>query len=92
MVTVRIAHAKPRPGRLGGSGVFYIDRVLVVLADDAGGRALPVWLPSMDGYSIQVLLDRPPGETALASRRQGLAVPAGPDRATRAGRLRLRER
>jgi RNA polymerase sigma-70 factor, ECF subfamily len=65
MVTVRIAHAEPRPGWLG-DGMFHVDHVLVVLADDAGGRALPVWLPSMDGYSIQVLLDRPADETVTA--------------------------
>jgi RNA polymerase sigma factor (sigma-70 family) len=66
MVTVRIAHAKPRPGRLG-DGMVHVDHVLVVLADDAGGLALPVWLPSMDGYSIQVLLDRSADETTLAA-------------------------
>ena len=46
--------------------MFHVDHVLVVLADDAGGRALPLWLPSMDGYSIQVLLDRPDDETVTA--------------------------
>ena len=66
MVTVRIAHAKPRPGRVGSSGLVHVDRILVVLADDAGGRALPIWLQSWDGQSIQVLLDRPPGEPTPA--------------------------
>ena len=66
MVTVRIAHAKARPGRVGSSGLVHVDRILVVLADDTGGRALPIWLQSMDGYSIEVLLARPPGETAPA--------------------------
>jgi hypothetical protein len=53
MITVRIAHAEYRPG-MERVGTFRADRVLVVLADDAGGRALPIWLPSMDGYSIAV--------------------------------------
>ena len=62
MVTVRITHAKARPGRQS-SGMFVVERVLVVLTDDTGARALPLWLQAMDGTSIQVLLDRPPGET-----------------------------
>ena len=37
MTAVRIAHAGPWPGRQPAG--------LVVLADDAGHRALPVWLP-----------------------------------------------
>ena len=61
MVTVRIAHTEPRPGRQS-SGMVVVNRVLVVLADDAGARALPLWLHAMDGSSIQALLDRPDGE------------------------------
>ena len=39
MTTVRIAHTEPWPGqRMGGRG-FRISSFLVVLADDAGGRA-----------------------------------------------------
>src|SRR5215469_5360658 len=60
MTTVRIAHAEPRPGMLR-AGMFHVNRVLVVLADDARGRALPIWLQATDGYSVQVLLDRPAG-------------------------------
>lgn len=42
MTTVRIAHAEPRPGHLG-NGRIVIQGFLVVLADDAGRRALPIW-------------------------------------------------
>jgi RNA polymerase sigma-70 factor (ECF subfamily) len=44
MTAVRIAHADPWPGRTP-DGSMDIRHVLVVLADDAGHRALPVRLP-----------------------------------------------
>ncbi|HEX6526847.1 MAG TPA: hypothetical protein VF070_43565 [Streptosporangiaceae bacterium] len=43
MTTVRIAHAEPRPGKLPHGG-FETRGHLVVLADDAGHRAVPIWL------------------------------------------------
>ena len=43
MTTVRIAHAEPRPGRLA-NGEFQTRGHLVVLADDAGHRAVPIWM------------------------------------------------
>ena len=48
MTAVRIAHAEPRPGNLG-NGVFITNGYLVVLADDAGHRALPVWFRGEPG-------------------------------------------
>jgi hypothetical protein len=48
MTTVRIAHAEPRPGRLE-NGEFQTRGWLVVLADDAGHRAVPVWLRGEPG-------------------------------------------
>ena len=52
MTTVRIAHTEPWPGkRMGGRG-FRISSFLVVLADDSGGRALPVWLNGPEGHGI----------------------------------------
>jgi bifunctional DNase/RNase len=72
MITVRIAHAEYRPGT-ARAGTFRVDRVLVVLADDAGGRALPIWLPAMDGYSIRVLLDRPARSAVMAPVPEELA-------------------
>jgi bifunctional DNase/RNase len=52
MTMVRIAHIEPWPGkRLGGRG-FRIFSFLVVLADDAGGRALPIWLAGAEGHGL----------------------------------------
>ncbi|MGB6577488.1 MAG: hypothetical protein WBF34_06180 [Streptosporangiaceae bacterium] len=52
MTTVRIAHTEPWPGRrIGGRG-FRISSFLVVLADDSGGRALPVWLNGPEGHGL----------------------------------------
>ena len=50
MTTVRIAHAEPRPGNLG-NGSFITHGHLVVLADDAGHRAVPIWLRGEPGES-----------------------------------------
>ena len=59
MTTVRIAHAEPRPGHLG-NGRIVIQGVLVVLADDAGRRALPIWLEDQPGSgSLSQVLGRP---------------------------------
>jgi RNA polymerase sigma factor (sigma-70 family) len=55
MTAVRIAHADPWPGRTP-DGSMDIRHVLVVLADDAGHRALPVRLP---GPELWRLLSRP---------------------------------
>jgi hypothetical protein len=71
MIAVRIAHAEPWSGGLGEGGQFADPRVLarhrgelgvggslVVLADDAGHRALPVWLAEdPDRVSLPVLAD-----------------------------------
>jgi hypothetical protein len=50
MTTVRIAHAEPRPGNLG-NGSFITHGHLVVLADDAGHRAVPIWMRGEPGVS-----------------------------------------
>jgi hypothetical protein len=64
MTTVRIAHAEPRPGNLG-NGIFITNGFLVVLADDAGRRALPVFLRGHPGgSSLSELLDRAADMTA----------------------------
>jgi hypothetical protein len=55
MTTVRIAHTEPWPGRhMGGRG-FRISSFLVVLADDSGSRALPVWLNGPEGLSLPIM-------------------------------------
>jgi hypothetical protein len=69
VITVRIAHAEPGPGRLADTGPRIDPRVPgaarllgfhVVLADDAGHRALPAWLTrDPDGTPLPALLDRP---------------------------------
>ena len=53
MTMVRIAHVEPWPGRRGlrGHG-FPVFSFLVVLADDTGGRALPVWLNGPEGHGL----------------------------------------
>ena len=53
MTTVRIAHVEPWPGQRGlrGHG-FRVFSFLVVLADDAGRRALPVWLNGPEGHGL----------------------------------------
>jgi hypothetical protein len=62
MTTVRIAYAEPRPGRLA-NGEFQTLGHLVVLADDARRRALPIWLggdPNGDDLSQLVESARQP--------------------------------
>jgi hypothetical protein len=56
VTTVRIAHAEPRPGRLA-NGEFQTCGHLVVLADDAGHRAVPIWM--RDAGDLADLLERP---------------------------------
>jgi RNA polymerase sigma-70 factor, ECF subfamily len=70
MTAVRIAHAGPWPGRTP-DGRTAIDHVLVILADDAGHRALPVRLPRHDAR-FWVLLARPEdrGEERLDDQRE----------------------
>jgi bifunctional DNase/RNase len=61
MTTVRIACAQPDFDRqMNREGP--IRHILVVLADDAGHRALPLWFPASEGESLWQLLDQPPGE------------------------------
>jgi RNA polymerase sigma factor (sigma-70 family) len=57
MTAVRIAHADPWPGRTPDGGMT-VSHVLVILADDAGHRALPVRLPPHDS-KLWRLLSRP---------------------------------
>ena len=57
MTAVRIAHADPWPGRTP-DGRMDISHVLVILADDAGHRALPVRLRRHDA-KLWRLLSRP---------------------------------
>ncbi|MGH3405648.1 MAG: hypothetical protein ACRDRJ_24615, partial [Streptosporangiaceae bacterium] len=65
MTIVRIVLADPRTGRPpAGSGVN--GQLLIVLADDAGHRAVPLWLPGLDFKLLWVLLDRPARDVVMA--------------------------
>ncbi len=71
MTTIRIAHAEPRPGRLA-SGGFHTRGHLVVLADDAGHRAVPIW---MEGAGdLASLLERSGGQIIADSVPQELTT------------------
>ena len=62
MTTLRIAHAEPRPGRLA-NGEFQTRGHLIVLADDAGHRAVPIWMRGDPGASdLADVLERPAGQ------------------------------
>ena len=52
MTTVRIAQIEPWPGRRMGGRGFGVFSFLVVLVDDSGNRALPVWLSGPDGHGL----------------------------------------
>jgi hypothetical protein len=74
VTTVRIAHAEPRPGNLGNGRVL-IRGFLVVLADDAGHRALPLWLHGQPGGdSLWELLDPQRADTAAAEATEDLTA------------------
>jgi hypothetical protein len=77
MTTVRIAHAEPRPGRLA-SDEFQTRGYLVVLADDAGRRAVPIWLrgePGEEDLSRLAALASPPdGEIIAADVPEELSI------------------
>jgi hypothetical protein len=67
-VTVRVEHATPWPGDVG-DGKTLIVGYLVVLADDASHRAVPVWLLHGDragGESLPRLVGEPGGVTVTA--------------------------
>ncbi len=83
-VIVRVAHAEPRLGKVV-TGAPRVDPLyrdlhqrgfLVVLADDAGHRALPAWVAEEPGgVSLPELLDRPDDDIwTTASVPEELAV------------------
>jgi bifunctional DNase/RNase len=71
VTTIRIAHAEPRPGRLANGG-FHTRGHLVVLADDAGHRAVPIWMQGAD--DLANLLERPAGQVITDSVPQELTT------------------
>jgi len=74
MTTVRIAHAEPQPGRLADGG-FQTLGFLVVLADDAGHRAVPIWLRGEPGAGdLSQLVRGPAGEIVWGDAPQSLTA------------------
>jgi hypothetical protein len=77
MITVRIAHAEPRPGRLANGGFQTLGH-LVVLADDARRRAVPIWMRGDPGAGdLSQLVEsarRPAGEIVTADAPQVLTA------------------
>jgi hypothetical protein len=77
MTAVRIAHAEPMPGRLS-NGEFQTRGYLVVLADDVGHRAVPIWLrgePGEDDLAQLVeLAGRQAGEIIAADAPEELTA------------------
>jgi bifunctional DNase/RNase len=71
VTTIRIAHAEPRPGRLANGG-FHTRGHLVVLADDAGHRAVPIWIQGAG--DLANLLERPAGQVITDSVPQELTT------------------
>jgi hypothetical protein len=71
VTTLRIAHAEARPGRLANGG-FVTRGHLVVLADDEGHRAVPIWLPGAGDLSQ--LLERRADEIITAAVPQELTT------------------
>jgi len=62
MTTIRIARAgrRDRMSSLPGRAPTHV----VLLVDEAGGRELPLWFLTPDGFRLQRLLGTDPGQTA----------------------------
>jgi RNA polymerase sigma-70 factor (ECF subfamily) len=73
MTSVRIARAEHRPARARQLHVR-VPSYLVVLADDAGGRELPIWLLAFDGQRLRPLLERDQAGPALAATADDLTA------------------
>jgi hypothetical protein len=77
VTTLRIAHAEPRPGRLA-NGEFQTLGHLVVLADDAGHRAVPIWMRGDPGAGdlshLLELAGLPSGQVIAADVPQELTT------------------
>jgi hypothetical protein len=73
MITVRVARVEPRPGRVP-SGGMRVSSFLVVLAEETGGRALPVWLLLPDGGSLWRLAGGPADAAGMTGIPEEAAV------------------
>lgn len=70
---MRIAAVEPWPGRLRDGGLA-ISSFLVLLADDARHRTLPVWLSGPDGDSLWQLVGQPDETRPLAGPPESLTA------------------
>jgi RNA polymerase sigma factor (sigma-70 family) len=71
MTIVRIAHVQPRlEATLDGH--MSIRHILVVLADEAGGRAMGLWLRTREGLPLSRAAARASAEAAQADREEFL--------------------
>jgi RNA polymerase sigma-70 factor, ECF subfamily len=75
MTSVHIAHVEQRPAP-ARQPQGRVPTHLVVLADDAGRRELPIWLLDFDGRRLSELLDRP-AESQDQAGAAGAADAAG---------------
>lgn len=73
MAIVRIVLADPRTGTPPDGGAVN-GQQLIVLADDTGHRAVPLWLAGLDFKVLWLLLDRPAREAAMAGALEETAV------------------
>jgi RNA polymerase sigma factor (sigma-70 family) len=73
MTSVRIARSEHRPGRARQSE-GRVPTHLVVLADDSGGRELPIWLLDFDGRRLAQLLEQDQAGPAGAATPDGLTA------------------
>ena len=73
MTTVRVAHVEPRPGKMRDGG-FRVRGVLVVLADDTGHRALPVWVAGDQGARSLLELTGWPTKEVMAGTPEELGA------------------
>ena len=80
MTTVRIAHAEPHFDP-GPDGTTAARRILVVLADDPGRRAMGLWLPARQAMGLWQIPGRPPRDSE----------PPRPERHVPPGDLPVRE-
>jgi RNA polymerase sigma factor (sigma-70 family) len=73
MTSVRIAHAEHQPARARESP-GRVPTYLVVLADDAGGCELPIWMLDFDGRRLRQLIERDQAAPAQAATADDLAA------------------
>ena len=90
MTTVRIAHVQPRlEATLDGH--MSIRHILVVLADEAGGRAMGLWLRTREGLPLWRAADLPAGDGKAPQAGRRPARAAGEEAQAAAGEFLPRE-